>query len=136
MSKTEWEMARPNEAKLQEILENGCDWEKVAQSLLSWLSDDEVGEFARSYGYFDEDDEEEEDDNDDDWGVDWKVTADEYHYGEGNQITFKRDTAPLYVKVGDWIRVGFLDEFGDIDYGRLCKVIDKTDHELICTWHY
>lgn len=136
MSKSQWEMARPNEAKLQQILENSCDWEQLAQSLLSWLSDDEVGEFARSYGYFDEDDEEEEDDDDDDWGVDWKVTADEYHYDEGNQITFKRDTAPLYIKVGDWIRVGFLDEFGDIDYGRLCKVIDKTDHELICTWHY
>lgn len=134
MSKSQWEMARPNEAKLQEILENGCDWEQVAQSLLSWLSDDEVGEFARSYGYFDED-EEEEDDDDNDWGVDWKVTADEYHYGEGNQITFKRDTAPLYIKVGDWIRVGFLDEFGDVDYGRLCKVVDKTDHELICTWY-
>lgn len=135
MSKSQWEMARPNEAKLQEILENGCDWEQLAQSLLSWLSDDEVGEFARSYGYFDED-EEEEDNDDNDWGVDWKATADEYHYDEGNQITFKRDTAPLYIKVGDWIRVGFLDEFGDIDYGRLCKVIDKTDHELICTWHY
>lgn len=135
MSKSQWEMARPNEAKLQEILENGCDWEQVAQSLLSWLSDDEVGEFARSYGYFDED-EEEEDDDDNDWGVDWKVTADEYHYDEGNQITFKRDTAPLYIKVGDWIRVGFLDEFGDVDYGRLCKVVDKTDHELICTWYY
>lgn len=67
MSKTEWEMARPNEAKLQEILENGCDWEKVAQSLLSWLSDDEVGEFARSYGYFDEneDDEDEEEEDED-----------------------------------------------------------------------
>lgn len=135
MSKSQWEMARPNEAKLQEILENGCDWEQLAQSLLSWLSDDEVGEFARSYGYFDED-EEEEDDDDNDWGVDWKVTADEYHYDEGNQITFKRDTAPLYIKVGDWIRVGFLDEFGDVDYGRLCKVVDKTDHELICTWYH
>ena len=136
MSKSQWEMARPNEAKLQEILENGCDWEQLAQSLLSYMSDDDVGDFARSYGYFDEDEEEEEDDDDDDWDVDWKVTADEYHYGEGNQITFKRDTAPLYIKVGDWVRVGFLDEFGDIDYGRLCKVIDKTDHELICTWHY
>lgn len=135
MSKTEWEMARPNEAKLQEILENGCDWEKVAQSLLSWLSDDEVGEFARSYGYFDEDDEDEEGEDDNDWGVDWKVTVDEYHYDEGNQITFKRDTAPLYIKVGDWIRVGFLDEFGDVDYARLCKVIDKTENELVCTWH-
>lgn len=59
MSKSQWEMARPNEAKLQEILDNGCDWEHVAQSLLSWLSDDEVGEFARSYGYFYEDDNEE-----------------------------------------------------------------------------
>ena len=66
MSKSQWEMARPNEAKLQEILENGCDWEQLAQSLLSWLSDDEVGDFARSYGYFDEDEEEEENDEDED----------------------------------------------------------------------
>lgn len=47
--------ARPNEAKLQEIFENvGCDWEYLAQSLLSWISDDEVGRFAETYGYFDE----------------------------------------------------------------------------------
>lgn len=46
-----------------EILENGCDWEQLAQSLLSWLSDDEVGDFARSYGYFDENEEEEEDED-------------------------------------------------------------------------
>lgn len=64
MSKSQWEMARPNEAKLQEILENGCDWEQLAQSLLSWLSDDEVGEFARSYGYFDENNDEEEEEDD------------------------------------------------------------------------
>ena len=52
--------ARPNEAKLQEILSNGCDWnqrngctwKQLAQDLLSWLSDDEVGEFARAYGWF------------------------------------------------------------------------------------
>lgn len=49
-----------------EILENGCDWEQLAQSLLSWLSDDEVDEFARSYGYFDEDEDEEENDEDED----------------------------------------------------------------------
>ena len=48
--------ARPNEARLQEILENtGCDWESLAQSLLSWMSDDEVGRFAETYGWFDED---------------------------------------------------------------------------------
>lgn len=44
--------ARPNEAKLQEILSNGCNWEQLAQDLLSWLSDDEVGEFARAYEWF------------------------------------------------------------------------------------
>ena len=64
MSKSQWEMARPNEAKLQEILDNGCDWEQLAQSLLSWLSDDEVGEFARLYGYFDGDNNEEEEEDD------------------------------------------------------------------------
>ena len=73
MSKSQWEMARPNEAKLQEILENGCDWEQFAQSLLSWLSDDEVGDFARSYGYFDECEEDEEEEDE----VDWKVSSDE-----------------------------------------------------------
>lgn len=129
MSKSQWEMARPNEAKLQEILENGCDWEQLAQSLLSWLSDDEVGEFARSYGYFDEDEEDEEEEDE----VDWKVSPDEYEYGENNQITIKGRAAAFNFKVGDWITVGFLDEFGDIDYRRSCKVIDKTDHELICT---
>ena len=47
--------ARPNESKLQEIFENfGCDWEQLAQSLLSWLSDDEVGRFAAISGRFDE----------------------------------------------------------------------------------
>ena len=47
--------ARPNETKLQDIFENiGCDWENLAQSLLSWMSDDEVGRFAETYGYFDE----------------------------------------------------------------------------------
>lgn len=60
MSESQWEMARPNEAKLQKILENGCDQEQLAQSLLSWLSDDEVGEFARSYGYFTEYEEDED----------------------------------------------------------------------------
>lgn len=53
--------ARPNEAKLQNIFnETGCNWEHLAQALLSWLSDDEVGEFARVYGWFDDEDEEEE----------------------------------------------------------------------------
>lgn len=44
--------ARPNEAKLQAILGEGCNWEQLAQTLLSWLSDDEIGEFARAYGLF------------------------------------------------------------------------------------
>lgn len=51
----DFSIARPNESRLQEIFENvGCDWETLAQSLLSWLSDDEVGRFAEANGYFDE----------------------------------------------------------------------------------
>ena len=51
----DFKLARPNEAKLQEIFDEvGCDWEDLAQSLLSWLSDDEVGRFAETYGWFDE----------------------------------------------------------------------------------
>lgn len=130
MSKTQWEMARPNEAKLQEILENGCDWEQLAQSLLSYMSDDDVGNFARSYGYFDENEEDDEED------VDWKVSSGEYEYGESNKITIKGTAAVFNFKVGDWITIGFLDDFGDVDYKRLCKVVEKTSNELICTWHY
>ena len=51
----DFSIARPNEARLQEIFENvGCDWESLAQALLSWMSDDEVGRFAEVYGWFDE----------------------------------------------------------------------------------
>ena len=47
----DFKQARPNEARLQEIFENvGCDWEELAQSLLSWMSGDEVGRFAETYG--------------------------------------------------------------------------------------
>lgn len=54
----DYNTARPNEAKLQTIFDAvGCDWEDVAQALLSWLSDDEVGKFARVYGWFDDDEE-------------------------------------------------------------------------------
>ena len=51
----DFSIARPNEAKLQEIFESvGCDWEALAQSLLSWMSDDEVGRFAEVNGWLDE----------------------------------------------------------------------------------
>ena len=51
----DFSIARPNEARLQEIFESvGCDWESLAQSLLSWMSDDEVGRFAEANGWFDE----------------------------------------------------------------------------------
>lgn len=63
MSKSQREMARPNEAKWLGILENGGNWEQLTKYLLSRLSDDEVGEIARSFVYcneYEEDEEEEE----------------------------------------------------------------------------
>lgn len=51
----DFSIARPNESKLQEIIENvGCDWEALAQSLLSWMDDDDVGRFAEVYGLFED----------------------------------------------------------------------------------
>lgn len=50
--------ARPNETKLLARLEEcGTDWEEVAKSLLSWLSDDDVKEWAEANDYqFEEED--------------------------------------------------------------------------------
>lgn len=48
--------ARPNETKLVDYLEEVCaDWKEVALTLLQWLSDDDVGDFARAEGYYFED---------------------------------------------------------------------------------
>lgn len=59
---TNFESARPNEAKLQRTFEEcGADWEEIAQSLLSYMSDDDVGEWARLNGYLQEYEDEYED---------------------------------------------------------------------------
>lgn len=53
---------RPNEKKLTGIWDNIVkDWRKVTYELLSWLNDDEIGEFARDNDWFDDDEEEEDD---------------------------------------------------------------------------
>jgi len=57
-------LARPNERKLCEYLdETNCtakQWKEVAESLLGWLSDDDVRRWAEDNGYdiFDEEEEE------------------------------------------------------------------------------
>ena len=54
--------ARPNETALINYLEEiVVNWEDIAKSLLGWMSDDEVREWAEREGYdiFDEEDEEE-----------------------------------------------------------------------------
>lgn len=61
MQKSQWEMARPNEAKMYDVMGCGVDYEQLAKDLLGWMSDDEVGDFAQRNGYFDEFDDEEED---------------------------------------------------------------------------
>ena len=45
--------ARPNETNLLAHLDDGgTDWEEVAKSLLSWLSDDDVKEWAEANDYW------------------------------------------------------------------------------------
>ena len=53
--------ARPNETALINYFEEiGVNWEDIAKSLLGWMSDDEVREWAEREGYDIFDDEEEE----------------------------------------------------------------------------
>lgn len=54
-------LARPNETKLNEHFD--CyepDWKQLTESLLGWLSDDDVKQWAESEGYDIFDDYEEE----------------------------------------------------------------------------
>ena len=57
--------SRPNTMRFYDLVdEMGVDWEEVAKSLLGYMSDDEVGDWAESEGYFDDYDEEEEEEED------------------------------------------------------------------------
>ena len=52
---------RENEEKIYYLIDNGVlEWETVAAAALRWMSDDDVGELAANYGWFDvyEDDDE------------------------------------------------------------------------------
>ena len=44
--------ARPNSNRLLEMLDDYLDGKTLAEELISWMPDDEVGEFATEYGYF------------------------------------------------------------------------------------
>lgn len=47
-----YEIARPNTAKLMRVLNKvEPDWQSIAESLMDWLSDDVVGEWARINDY-------------------------------------------------------------------------------------
>lgn len=56
----DYRLARPNETKLLDYLEEcGANWEEIAKSLIGYLSDDDVKDWAESneYDIFDEEDE-------------------------------------------------------------------------------
>ena len=58
----DYRMARPNENKMLNYLEDTCsDWEEIAKSIMGWLSDDDVRRWAENNGYdiFEEEEEEE-----------------------------------------------------------------------------
>lgn len=49
----DWDDARPNEAKVYDLIDNGIlNWETVGSAALSQLSDDDVGELARQCSWF------------------------------------------------------------------------------------
>ena len=52
-------VARPNSSRLLEMLDDYLDGKTLAEELINWLSDDEIGRFAEEYGYFPDEPEEE-----------------------------------------------------------------------------
>ena len=56
-------VARPNSTRLLGMLDDYLDASSLAEELINWMSDDEVGRFAEECGYFPEEpaDDEEED---------------------------------------------------------------------------
>ena len=128
MSKSQWEMARPNEAKMYDVMDCGVDYEQLAKDLLSWMSDDEVGDFARQNGYFDELDEEEEEKD-----ANWHIQFDEYETSNNyskikiEQIVFE----DVKYKIGDTFTVKLVDEeFPELIY--TCKVTSVDDKYVYC----
>lgn len=128
MSKSQWEMARPNEAKMYNVMDCGVDYEQLAKDLLGWMSDDEVGDFARQNGYFDELDEEEEEKD-----ANWHIQFDEYETSNNyskikiEQIVFEG----VKYQIGDTFTVKLVDEeFPELIY--TCKVTSVDDKYVYC----
>ena len=128
MQKSQWEMARPNEAKMYDVMDCGVDYEQLAKDLLGWMSDDEVGDFARQNGYFDELDEEEEEKD-----ANWHIQFDEYETSNNyskikiEQIVFE----DVKYQIGDTFTVKLVDEeFPELIY--TCKVTSVDDKYVYC----
>lgn len=132
MSKSQWEMARPNEAKMYDVMDCGVDYEQLAKDLLGWMSDDEVGDFARQNGYFDELDEE-EDEEEEEKDANWHIQFDEYETSNNyskikiEQIVFE----DVKYQIGDTFTVKLVDEeFPELIY--TCKVTSVDDKYVYC----
>lgn len=68
--------ARPNSQRLIDLIDEGViDVKSLAYSLIDWMDDDEIGRFAKSEGYFEdedlEDEEEEEEEEEDEDAIDF-----------------------------------------------------------------
>lgn len=124
---TDYELARPNEAKLLKYLEEvNTNWRNVAISLLGYLSDYDVGDWMRENEYFLDSDEEEKsisviiydikwDDEDYDVKPDLPKTI--AHNFDGYDDINDED---LIEEISDWLS----DEYGYCHFGF--KV--KEDH--------
>jgi hypothetical protein len=73
-------ISRKDTCKLLEMAEQGLiDWEKLARDALGWMSEADVGEFARSNDYITGSDEEDAP-TDDDALDDFNYVGSRHHY--------------------------------------------------------
>ena len=71
-----------------------------------------------------------EDEEDDDV-PDWRVSEGEYEITDNGDIILGKEAA-FNFKIGDYKRIEFLDDFGDTERIGTYRVIDKSNHKVLC----
>lgn len=120
----------PNKDKLYDLFDI-LDMSQLAEELIDWMSDDDVGEFSKAYGYFDnyEDDDVDADDYLDDY---------EDENGEGQVVEESLNESTEYrdkTKQG-WpvLKLGKSSKWGD-PIAIIHRVTDTWD-DYIVAWMY
>lgn len=114
------------------VLDEDGDYEheRYLNYLMHWIVDHHDDEFeGQSPAGFDEWLENEDADYED--VPDWCVSEGEYELTDDGDIILGKEAA-FNFKIGDYIRIEFLDDFGDTERIGTYRVIDKSNGKVFC----